>query len=96
MFDELSIAGIALHPDSSAICINEKTVSFSNQVDEPCAVAADTVIIAEGAELNTGLHGELIAAKIESYMVGDCVGVGVGVGYIVGAVRTAADVSAKI
>jgi hypothetical protein len=92
MLDELSIAGIALHPDSSAICINEKTVSFSNQVDEPCAVAADTVIIATGAELNTGLHGELIAAKIESYMVGDCA----GVGYIVGAVRNAADVSAKI
>jgi len=55
-------------------------------------VPADNVIIAQGAEANTGLYDELVAAGIEAHMVGDCQ----GVGYIIGAVRNAADVAARI
>ena len=49
-------------------------------------------VIAKGAEPNTGLYDELAAAGFEAHMVGDCQ----GVGHIIGAVRNAADVAAKI
>ncbi len=92
MLDEMPIAGIALYAGCSAIRIGEKAVSFRNKAGESCEAAADTVIIAKGAEPNTALYDQLVAAGVEAYMVGDCA----GVGYIVGAVRNAADVAAII
>ncbi len=92
MLDEMPLADIALHPGCSAIRINAKDVTFTNKAGDACAVTADTVIIAKGAEPNTALYDQLVAAGVESHMVGDCA----GVGYIVGAVRNAADVAAKI
>jgi hypothetical protein len=52
----------------------------------------ELAIIAKGAEANTSLYDELRSAGFDAHMVGDCA----GVGYIMGAVRTAADVAAKI
>ena len=92
MLDEMPLAGIALHPGAADIRIDEQTVRFTNAEGEACEAAADTVIIAKGAEANTGLYDELVAAGLEAHMVGDCA----EVGYIIGAVRTAADVAAKI
>jgi len=92
MLDEMPLNGIVLHPGASGIAITEETVRFTTSDGEASEVKADTVIIAQGAEPNTGLHDELVAAGIDSHMVGDCQ----GVGYIIGAVRNAADVAAAI
>lgn len=93
MLDEMADkVGIDLHPGCSGILITERAVHFENSAGESREVAADTVIIAKGAELNTSLHDELVAAGLESHMVGDCA----GMGYIAGAIRTAADIAAKI
>jgi NADPH-dependent 2,4-dienoyl-CoA reductase/sulfur reductase-like enzyme len=92
MLDEMPLKGIALHPGASDIAIGEKAVTFTANDGTANEVKADTVIIAKGAEANTGLHDELVAAGIDSRMVGDCQ----GVGYIIGAVRNAADIAAAI
>lgn len=92
MLDEMSQTDIVLHPGAEAIRIDEKAVHFISREGVSLALPADTVIIAKGAEMNTNLHEELGAAGIESHMVGDCQ----GVGYIVGAVRNAADIAARI
>ncbi len=84
--------GIVLHEGSAEIAIGEKTVTFNGADGAPIEVSADTVIIAKGAEANKGLYEELKAASFEAHMVGDCQ----GVGYILGAVRTAADIAARI
>jgi 2,4-dienoyl-CoA reductase-like NADH-dependent reductase (Old Yellow Enzyme family)/thioredoxin reductase len=92
MLDEMPLAGIMLHPGASYISIGEKTVRFTTRDGEACEAPADTVIIAKGAEPNTALYDELAATGITAHMVGDCQ----GVGYIIGAVRNAADVAARI
>ncbi len=89
---ELEHDGVVLHPGVSGISIGEKTVRFITTDGAVQDVRSDTVIIAKGAEANTGLYDELIAAGVDAHMVGDCQ----GVGYIIGAVRNAADVAAAI
>lgn len=84
--------GIGLHEGASGIAIGAKSVTFASADGAPVEVSADTVIIAKGAEANTGLYDELMAAGLDAHMVGDCQ----AVGYILGAVRTAADVAARI
>lgn len=92
LLDELPLAGIALHAGARDIAIGYDTVGFTASDGSAHRLAADTVIVAKGAETDTTLHDELIAAGLESHMVGDCQ----AIGYIVGAVRTAADVAATI
>lgn len=92
MLEHMPDDGIALPEGATGIAIGAKAVSFTDVSGEPVETPADTVIIAKGAEVNTGLYDELKAAGIDTYMVGDCQ----GVGYILGAVRNAADVAAKI
>ena len=92
MLDELGHERLALHAGVSDISIGEKSVRFTAADGTAHDAPSDTVIIAKGAEPNTGLYDELVAAGIDTHMVGDCQ----GVGYIVGAVRNAADVAAVI
>lgn len=92
MLEAMPGEGIGLHEGASAIAIGEKVVTFTDAEGGPREIAADTVIIAKGAEADIGLCNELAAAGIEAHAVGDCQ----GVGYIIGAVRTAADVAARI
>jgi 2,4-dienoyl-CoA reductase-like NADH-dependent reductase (Old Yellow Enzyme family)/thioredoxin reductase len=92
LLDELPLAGIVLHAGASSIRIGDKAVSFTASDSNAHDLPADTVIIAKGAETNTGLYDELVAAGLEAHMAGDCQ----GVGYIVGAVRNAADIAAII
>lgn len=92
LLDELPLTGIVFHAGASAIRIGDKAVAFTAADGTAHDLPADTVIIAKGAETNTGLHEALVAAGFNAHMVGDCQ----GVGYIVGAVRTAADVAAII
>jgi 2,4-dienoyl-CoA reductase-like NADH-dependent reductase (Old Yellow Enzyme family)/thioredoxin reductase len=92
VLDELHHEGLALHAGVSDISIGAKTVRFTTPDGTAHEVRSDTVIIAKGAEANTGLYDELKAAGVDAHMVGDCQ----GVGYIIGAVRNAADVAAVI
>jgi NADPH-dependent 2,4-dienoyl-CoA reductase/sulfur reductase-like enzyme len=92
VLDEMRHEGYPMHPGASAISIGAKSVRFTARDGLVTEAAADTVIIAQGAETNTGLYDELVAAGVEAHMVGDCQ----GVGYIIGAVRNAADVAALI
>jgi len=92
MLEHMPDDGIVLHEGASTISIGEKMVTFADAGGKPIEVPADTVIIAKGTEANTGLYDQLKAAGIDTHMVGDCQ----GVGYIIGAVRNAADVAAKI
>jgi 2,4-dienoyl-CoA reductase-like NADH-dependent reductase (Old Yellow Enzyme family)/thioredoxin reductase len=92
MLDQMPRDGIALHEGASSIRIGNKTVSFTSKTGEILEVPAETVIIAQGTEANTGLYDELTAAGFDAHMVGDCQ----GVGYIIGAVRDAARVAAII
>lgn len=92
MLDEMRHEGMPLHAGVSDISIGDKSVRFTASDGTAHDVRSDTVIIAKGAEPNTGLYDELMAAGIEAHMVGDCQ----GVGYIIGAVRNAADVAAAI
>lgn len=89
---ELEDEGLALHTGVSQISIAEKSVRFTTPDGKAHDVRSDTVIIAKGAEANTGLYDELKAAGLDAHTVGDCQ----GVGYIIGAVRNAADVAATI
>jgi NADPH-dependent 2,4-dienoyl-CoA reductase/sulfur reductase-like enzyme len=92
MLGQMPLDGIVLHEGVSEIRIGDKAVGFVTRAGEKTGALADTVIIAKGAEANTGLYDELSAAGFEAHMVGDCQ----GVGYIMGAVRNAADVAAAI
>jgi NADPH-dependent 2,4-dienoyl-CoA reductase/sulfur reductase-like enzyme len=92
MLAQMPRDGIALHEGASAIRIDEKTVSFVTATGDAMEAPADTVIIAKGAEPNTDLYEALKAVGYDARMVGDCQ----GVGYILGAVRNAADVAAAI
>lgn len=92
MLGQMPLDGIALHEGAADIVIDANSVRFCSAGGEAIAAPADTVIIAKGAEANTGLFDELKSAGVEAHMVGDCQ----GVGYILGAVRNAADVAAII
>lgn len=92
MLDEFALAAIGLHAGASAIRIDEERVRFTDRDGAAREATADTVIIARGAEPDTTLHEELLADGFESHLVGDCG----GVGYIIGAIRNAADVAARI
>lgn len=92
MLGQMPLDGIALHEGASAIRIGEHSVTFISEAGEPVESAADTVIIAKGASANPALSDELKAAGFDVHRVGDCK----GVGYIMGAVRDAADVAAII
>ncbi len=92
LLDELPLHGITFHAGASDISIEGKAVAFTAVDGASYVLPADTVIIAKGAEPDTALHDELVAAGFDARMVGDCQ----GVGYIVGAVRSAADVAAAI
>lgn len=92
MLGQMPLDGIALHEGAADIVIDAGSVRFRGASGEAIAAAADTVIIAKGAQANTGLFEALKAAGVEAHMVGDCQ----GVGYIMGAVRNAADVAAII
>lgn len=92
VLDELPHTGVVLHAGAKDIRIEANGVHFVAVDGTPTHALANTVIIAKGAEPNTGLYDELKQTGIEVHLVGDCQ----GVGYIVGAVRNAADVAAII
>lgn len=75
----------------SVVLINKATVERIERgtlqvrvEDASVVIAADTVILASGAQANRSLQEQLQAAGVETYSAGDCD----GVGYIEGAIST--------
>src|SRR5690606_24182329 len=71
MLDQMPLDGSALHEGASGIGITESSVRFTTRTGESAEIEADSVIIAKGAEPDTGLHDQLVAVGFEAHMVGD-------------------------
>jgi NADPH-dependent 2,4-dienoyl-CoA reductase/sulfur reductase-like enzyme len=92
LIEELQEHGVGLHAGASGITIEPERVSFTDSKGQPLEIAADHVIVAKGASGDLALADELRAAGFAVHAVGDCR----GVGYIEGAMRSAAEAAAAI
>jgi 2,4-dienoyl-CoA reductase-like NADH-dependent reductase (Old Yellow Enzyme family)/thioredoxin reductase len=92
MLAEMDETEMVLHPGVTAIRIEPEAVALTDGQGEEIRLPAGTVIIAKGAAPNPVLFDQLHGVGFEAYTIGDCK----EIGYIHGAVRTAADVAARI
>ena len=83
---ELKEHGVALYPASAGMRIDQRAVHFTSQTGASQAIAADHVIIAKGATGDLTLADQLEAEGFTVHAIGDAS----GVGYIEGAMRSAA------
>jgi voltage-gated potassium channel Kch len=83
---ELKEHNVALHGGVTDIAIKEKAVTFTDDKGIARSVAADHVIVAMGASGDMTLANSLRAEGFVVEAVGDCT----GIGYIEGAIRSAA------
>ncbi len=81
--------GVALLPLALDIRIGEGAVSYTNPHGQVRSIQADHVIVAKGAQGNLDLAETLRGAGFKVHTAGDCN----GVGYIDGAMSSAADVA---
>jgi NADPH-dependent 2,4-dienoyl-CoA reductase/sulfur reductase-like enzyme len=84
--------GVVLLPGVSDIAITDKGVTYTDADGKAQVAAADNVIVAKGAKGDLSLADGLTAAGFKVHTVGDCN----GVGYIEGAIASAADVAVAI
>lgn len=84
--------GIALLPNARDIAIGDGHVTYVNANGQTRTLAADHVIVAKGAKGDLALAEQLKAAGFKVHTVGDCN----GVGYIDGAIGSAAEVALAI
>ena len=92
LLDELRELGVTLQNNASEVSIGQNTVSYRNQRGQVRSLAADHVIVAQGATGDTGLADQLRGAGLSVHTIGDCN----GVGYIEGAMESAAELVAAI
>jgi 2,4-dienoyl-CoA reductase-like NADH-dependent reductase (Old Yellow Enzyme family)/voltage-gated potassium channel Kch len=86
VLDEIRSAGGVLTPSASEIAIGEGEVTCKDAAGTPLRFPADNVIVATGARGDLSLAETLQAEGFQVLTVGDCR----GVGYIDGAMRSAA------
>jgi len=89
---ELKEHGVSLNGGARDIAIGENAVTFTDAAGEAQTVQADHVIVAMGAEADTGLADRLRNAGFTVETVGDCN----GVGYIEGAIRGGAEAARRL
>lgn len=89
---ELRQAGVTLLPGAREWEIGEGIVSYVNWRHQTRTIACDHVIIARGAMGDLTLAEQLRAAGFAVHVAGDCR----GVGYIEGAMRSAAEIAQLI
>jgi 2,4-dienoyl-CoA reductase-like NADH-dependent reductase (Old Yellow Enzyme family)/NADPH-dependent 2,4-dienoyl-CoA reductase/sulfur reductase-like enzyme len=89
---ELKRCGVTILPNASEFRIGSQTVSYVNWRKQVRTLACDHVIIAMGARGDVALANALRAAGLAVHEAGDCN----GVGYIDGAMRSAAEVAQLI
>lgn len=92
LLHELENHGVTLLPAVSAIRIDAAAVQFTDRSGNAKRVAADQVIVAKGAAADLDLAQQLQTAGFTVHTIGDCR----GVGYIEGAMRSAATLAATI
>lgn len=84
--------GVSINVDATDIRIEDHSVAYTNARGQQRRVAADHVIVAQGATGNTALAETLSAAGFTVHTIGDCT----GVGYIEGAMEDAAQLAARL
>ncbi|MDT0575965.1 FAD-dependent oxidoreductase [Croceicoccus sp. F390] len=89
---ELVEHGVTLHAGVSNIAIGKQDVTFDSKDGQSLAIRAGNVIVAQGARGDTALADALKAAGMDVHVYGDAL----GVGYIEGAMRGAADAVARV
>lgn len=89
---ELRHLGVTMQASAQQIAIGKNEVSYRDSEGETHTVTADHVVVAKGACADTRLVDELEAAGFKVQTVGDCT----GVGYIEGAMESAAKVALRI
>ena len=89
---ELRHLGVTMQASVQNIAIGNNEVSYSDSEGQACTLTADHVIVAKGASADTSLADTLQAAGFKVHTVGDCT----GVGYIEGAMESAAEVALQI
>jgi 2,4-dienoyl-CoA reductase (NADPH2) len=92
LLDELHELGVTLQNSATEVSIGEHAVSYRNQRGQVRTLAADHVIVAKGATGDTSLAEQLRGAGLSVHTIGDCN----GVGYIEGAMESAAELVAAI
>ena len=92
VLDELEKLDVPLYREAREISIGDGEVSYRNSHSQIRRLAADHVIVAKGAVGDLTLADALRTAGFKVHTVGDCN----GVGYIAGAMRSAAETAASI
>ncbi|MDD3798152.1 MAG: FAD-dependent oxidoreductase, partial [Novosphingobium sp.] len=92
VFDELQNLGVALRPGHMDIAIEADNVSARDPQGAAVRMPADHVIVAKGARGELGLAHSLERAGFAVHAIGDCT----GIGYIEGAIRSAAQAARAI
>ncbi|MCB1675744.1 MAG: FAD-dependent oxidoreductase, partial [Halioglobus sp.] len=92
LLDELRHLGVTLLNSARDISIDERQVSYTNYRGQRRALDADHVVVARGATGNTQLADSLRERGLVTHTIGDCN----GVGYIEGAMESAAELAVQI
>ena len=92
VLSDLRDLGVTLLPQARDIAIGVGTLSYINTGNQTRTLLAENVIVAKGAAADATLANELRALGLKVHTAGDCN----GVGYIDGAMRTAADLALEI
>ncbi len=92
IFDELAKLGVTLQKSCSHIAITDSAVRATDAGGNALNLTADQVIVAKGAQSNLTLADELGQVGLNVHSIGDCT----GVGYIDGAMRSAAQIARLI
>lgn len=83
---------VSINVGASAIRIDDHRVLYTNERGQERSIAADHVIVAQGASADTTLADNLVASGFKVHAIGDCT----GVAYIEGAMEAAAEVVATL
>ena len=89
---ELKSLDVSLVREAREIAIEDRKVAYTNPRGQRRAIDADHVIVAQGARGDDSLAIQLRAAGLDVHTVGDCE----GVGYIEGAMESAAELAARL
>ncbi|WOK36121.1 NAD(P)/FAD-dependent oxidoreductase [Sphingomonas sp. C3-2] len=89
VLDELNHLGVTMLSHAQDIAIGDHTVSYANPAGQIRTLAADHVIVAQGATGDLRLADAFAAAGLAVHAIGDAK----GVGYIEGAMQDAAELA---
>lgn len=92
LLEELSHLGVTLIRQAEDIAIEDHRVAYTNFRRQRRSIDTDNVIVARGAMGDTSLAEKLGSAGFTVHAIGDCT----GVGYIEGAMESAAEIAVAI